>query len=91
MPIQIHIPGSLRRFADGSAQISVEAASVADALGALSARFPRLGGQLLAADGKVRGFVNVFVNSRDIRHLDSERTVLASGDVIALMPAIAGG
>jgi len=89
--VQIHIPGTLRRFTDGSKTISVDAGTVGDALRALAARFPLLDEHLFAADGDVRNFMNVYLNSQDVRYLQRMNTAVRPGDVVALLPAISGG
>ena len=89
--ITIQVPTSLRRFAEQRERLELQAETVGEALQAATEPFPRLRAQLYAADGRLRGFVNVFVNARDIRHLERERTALRPGDVITLLPAIAGG
>lgn len=89
--VQIQLPGTLRRFADGSMHVSVDAGTVGDALRELAARFPRLGEHLFAADGDVRNFMNVYLNTQDVRYLQRMDTAVRPGDVLALLPAISGG
>jgi molybdopterin converting factor small subunit len=91
MSIQIQLPGTLRRFADGSSSVDVDALNVGDALRALATRFPRLQEHLFAADGEPRTFINVYLNSQDVRFLQRSQTAVKTGDVLALLPAIAGG
>jgi molybdopterin converting factor small subunit len=91
MGIQIQLPGTLRRFADGSSNVDVDAITVGDALRALAARFPRLHEHLFSADGELRTFINVYLNSQDVRFMQRTQTAVKSGDVLALLPAIAGG
>jgi molybdopterin converting factor small subunit len=87
----ISIPTPLRIFADGESRAAVSAQTVGDALGELSARFPRLASQLLAPDGNLRRFVNVFVNADNIRDLDGLTTHVAERDEVTIIPSIAGG
>lgn len=89
--VVIHVPTSLRRFTDHQDQLEVAANTVGDALLALSQRFPRLRPQLFTPDGSLRRFINIFLNERDIRHLQQSATDLNSGDKITILPAIAGG
>ncbi len=91
MAVRILIPTALRPYADNQAAIDVEAERVGEALGALTERFPDLRKHLFGEDGRVRNFVNVYVNEEDIRHLDREETPLREGDVLSLIPSIAGG
>jgi len=89
--VTIHLPTALRRFSDQQSSIEVSAATVAQALFQATERFPRLGPQLFAGDRTLRRFINVYVNARDIRHLEREQTRLSEADAITLLPAIAGG
>jgi len=89
--VTIHLPTALRRFSDQQAAIEVSAATVAQALSQATERFPRLRSQIFAGDQTLRRFINVYVNSRDIRHLEREQTRLSEADTITLLPAIAGG
>ena len=91
MGIQIQLPGTLRRFADGSMTVSVDGGTVGEALRALAERFPRLAEHLFASDGEVRNFMNVYLNTQDVRYLQRMHTTVERGDVLALLPAISGG
>ncbi len=89
MPV-IRIPTVLRPQTGGQARVEVDGATVGEALAALVAGNPALEEWLLE-DGKVRGYVNVFVDDEDIRYLDGEATVVPAGVEISIMPAVAGG
>jgi sulfur-carrier protein len=92
MSITIEIPSALRRFTENRAAIEIaQAHDVHAAVGALVEQFPSLRKQLLAKDGGLFGFVGVFVNGRDIRQLTQASTPLHAGDIVSLIPAIAGG
>ena len=91
MPVQIHIPAALRALADGEQGLGVEAGSVRDALAVLLKKHPALKGRLLDDAGAMRRFVNIYVNDEDMRHLMNLETPLKNGDVISIVPAIAGG
>lgn len=84
------IPTALRKFTGEQAEISVPGATAGEVLQALAAAHPALGGQILD-NGKIRGFVNVFVGDEDIRFLDGEATAVKADDEVTLIPAIAGG
>lgn len=90
MSVRIRIPTPLRRHAAEKAEVAVQAPEVAGALDALFAEHPALKEQLFA-EGKLRSFVNVFVNGDDIRFLEGLGTPLSDGDMVAIVPAIAGG
>ncbi len=87
----VRIPTPLRPLTDGAADVVVEGSDVAAALGALGARYTGLLERVLDEDGALRPFVNVFVGSTNLRELDGLRTELREGDVISILPAVAGG
>ncbi len=92
MNITVEIPASMLRHAGGDTRVhSFIAATIDEALQRLTVRFPKLRAQLFSVDGRLYGFVGVFVNSTDIRRLDGIQTPLADGDEITIVPAIAGG
>ncbi|HET7224496.1 MAG TPA: molybdopterin-synthase adenylyltransferase MoeB [Candidatus Eisenbacteria bacterium] len=89
--MRIHIPTPLRAYAGGLATIEVEAATAGEALAKLVAAHPALRAHLYDADGRLRRFVNVYVNDEDIRHLAREATPVSAEDHVAIVPSIAGG
>jgi molybdopterin converting factor small subunit len=91
MAVQVLIPTPLQKFTNDEASVSVDASSVDALLQALDARYPGIQGRLCDQDGKLRRFLNVYVNSEDIRFLDNQTTVLADGDEVSIVPAVAGG
>jgi molybdopterin converting factor small subunit len=91
MPVNVMIPTPLRPFVGKKSAIEVKAASVGEALRALTAEFADLRKHLYTDDGKIRSFVNVYVNDEDIRYLEKENTPLKDGDTISIVPSIAGG
>jgi adenylyltransferase/sulfurtransferase len=88
---KIHIPTPLRQYAGKQAAINVQAGTVADALSGLIAQHPDLRRHLYTEDGKLRAFVNVYLNDEDIRYLQKEATSVAESDTISIVPSIAGG
>ncbi len=88
---QIQIPTPLRQYAGKQASVQVPAKTVGEALGSLVAQHPDLKRQLYTDDGKLRAFVNVYVNDEDMRYLQKEATALKEGDTISIVPSIAGG
>ena len=86
----VRIPTVLRPHTGGEARVEVAGATVGEVLGGLVADNPALAERLLE-DGKVRGYVNVFVDDEDIRYLDGEATAVAADAEISIMPAVAGG
>lgn len=91
MAISISIPSALRAYTDGKPSVSVDAATAGQALDALTAGYPGLAKHLRDAEGKLRSFVNVYLNDEDIRHLQKDATALKEGDTLIIVPSIAGG
>ncbi|HEY3170084.1 MAG TPA: molybdopterin-synthase adenylyltransferase MoeB [Thermoanaerobaculia bacterium] len=88
---RILLPTPLRAYADGAASVEVDAATVAAALAELVARHPQLRKHLYDDTGRVRSFVNLYKNDEDVRYLEKEGTLLAEGDLLSIVPSIAGG
>ena len=88
---KIHIPTPLRQYVGKQASVEIQGATVGEAMSALVARHPDLRKHLYNDDGKLRAFVNLYVNDEDIRYLQKEATVLKEGDNISIVPSIAGG
>jgi adenylyltransferase/sulfurtransferase len=88
---KILIPTALRQFTEQSDTVDVSGATVSDALNALTARYPDIKKNLFNDQGKLRSFVNVYVNDEDIRYLDKGDTKLHGSETISIVPSIAGG
>jgi molybdopterin synthase sulfur carrier subunit len=91
MAVNIRIPSVLRNLTAGKETIAVEARSIDDALAALETAHPGIKARLCDDSGKLRRFVNVFVGEEDIRFLEGQKTSLKDGDLVDIVPAIAGG
>ncbi|MEY4809480.1 MoaD/ThiS family protein [Vulcanococcus limneticus] len=91
MAVQVLIPTPLQKFTNDEASVSLEAGSVDELLQAMEARFPGILARLCDDGGKLRRFLNVYVNSEDIRFLNHQATSLADGDEVSIVPAVAGG
>lgn len=91
MAVQVLIPTPLQKFTNDEATASLEAASVDALIDALDARYPGIKGRLCDESGKLRRFLNLYVNSEDIRFLDNQQTPLSDGDEVSIVPAVAGG
>ena len=91
MAVTVLIPTPLRPFAGGRDAIELEAASVGELLEQLTTEYAALRRHLFAGDGRLRSFVNVYVNDRDIRQLRHYQTPVAPGDTVSIIPSIAGG
>src|SRR5256714_2725624 len=89
--VRIIIPTPLRQYAGNRDAVEVEAESVHEALTDLVERHDQLRRHLFSEDGRLRNFVNVYVNEEDIRYLERDGTALKGGDTISIVPSIAGG
>ncbi len=87
----VRVPTPLRPYTGGLKEIEVEGATVAAALRDLVRRWPAVRSHLFDDGGRLRPYVNVFVNDQDIRALQGEATPLADGDRLMILPSIAGG
>ena len=88
----IHIPTPLRNFTDGKASIPADGNTVAEALESLVTAFPGMRGNLFDKEGKLRSFVNLYLNDEDIRYLPAkEATATKAEDELTIIPSIAGG
>jgi molybdopterin synthase sulfur carrier subunit len=91
MPVQVRIPTPLRKFTGGAESVSASGATVAAVVQDIESHHPGLKERICDDAGKVRRFVNVYVNGEDIRFLSSLDTPVKEGDEISIVPAIAGG
>ena len=91
MHVKILIPTPLRSFVGGAREVEVEARTVGDALQSLIERHAQLKKHLYGEDGKLRSFVNVYVNDEDVRYLKQADTPLGERDVLSIVPSVAGG
>ncbi len=91
MPVKVMIPTPLRPYASKQSSVAFEARTVREALGSLTVQFSELRKHLYTDEGKLRSFVNVYVNDDDIRYLQHEDTQIKDGDTISIIPSIAGG
>jgi molybdopterin synthase sulfur carrier subunit len=90
--MNIHIPTPLRVYSDKQDTVTVDAATVGQALDALTAKHPELKKHLYSDEGKLRSFVNVYLNDEDIRYLpEKEATKVSDKDALSIIPSIAGG
>ena len=91
MPVKVMIPTPLRAYAGKQESVQLQAATVGEALSALTNQFGDLKKHLYSDDGRLRSFVNVYVNDEDIRYLQKDQTPVREGDVVSIVPSIAGG
>ena len=91
MAVKVIIPTPLRAYTGRKESVEVQAATVAEALSAVTSQFGELKKHLFGEDGRLRSFVNVYVNDEDIRYLQKDQTGLREGDTVSIVPSIAGG
>ena len=91
MPVKVRIPTPLQKMTKNQAEVRCEAETVAQLMDQLEKEYPGLKDRLCEKDGKLRRFVNIYINEEDIRFLQGEKTSLKSGDEVSIIPAIAGG
>ena len=90
--MKIHIPTPLRAYTDKQETVSVSGATVSEGLSALTEQFPAMRQHLFTPDGKLRSFVNVYLNDEDVRYLpEKEATPVTSDAELTIIPSIAGG
>jgi molybdopterin converting factor small subunit len=91
MAVKVIIPTPLRPYTGKRESVELQAATVGEALASLTTLFADLKKHLYSDDGKLRSFVNVYVNDEDIRYLRGDQTPLREGDILSIVPSIAGG
>ncbi len=90
MSIKVRIPTPLQKLSNGKAEVECSAKNITELLDALEKDYPGMK-ERLSEGGKVRRFINIYVNEEDIRFVNKEETALEDGDSISIVPAIAGG
>jgi molybdopterin synthase sulfur carrier subunit len=88
---KIRIPPVLRPSVGGEREVTAEGQTVAEVLESLATDHPETRGQLFGEDGELNRYVNVYLNDEDVRVLDGLTTDVGEGDVLVILPAMAGG
>ena len=91
MAATVRVPTPLQKFTNNQAEVKAEGGSIKDVLADLESQFPGIKERLYDEQGKLRRFINFYVNNEDIRFLQGEDTPVKDGDEISVVPAIAGG
>lgn len=91
MAIKVKVPMALRKLTGGSGEVEAEGLNIRDLIENLEANYSGLKDALCDSSGKVRGYVNLYVNDEDFRAIEDIDTPLKDGDEVAIIPAIAGG
>lgn len=88
---KVLIPTPLRQYVEKKDIVESPGATVAEVLRGVIASHPDLRKQIYTDEGKLRSFVNVYLNDEDIRYLNKEKTAVSDGDTLSIVPSIAGG
>lgn len=91
MAVKVRIPTPLQRITDNQGEVSVEAKTVAELIENLEKKYQGIKERVCDESGKIRRFVNIYLNEEDIRFLKGPETPLKDGDEVSIIPAIAGG
>ena len=91
MAVTVKLPTILRKFTGNEARVSADGATLAEVLKDLESRYPGVTKNVVADDGGLHRFINVYVNDEDVRYLGSLETPIADGDTVSILPAVAGG
>ena len=91
MPNTINIPTPLRPINDKKEAVEVSGTTVGELLADLTRKYDGLRKHLYTDEGKLRNFVNVYLNDEDIRYLQKEQTPVKAGDTVSIVPSVAGG
>lgn len=89
--MKILIPTPLRQYADKQSAVELPASTVGEALDSLIAKHPELRKHLYNEQGRLRAFVNLYLNEDDVRYLQQEQTPVSGSDTLTIVPSIAGG
>ncbi|MHB8191606.1 MAG: MoaD/ThiS family protein [Ferrimicrobium sp.] len=92
MSVVVRIPSQLRSLTAGEAEVQLDGVATAgEVLSQVASVYPELRERIFDTQGNVRRFVNIFVRDEDIRFLEGLETAVGSGDVVSIVPAVAGG
>ena len=91
MSIKVRIPQPMQKFTKGEDQVEVTGSDIKGLIDDLEKKFPGIRERICDESGKVRRFINIYVNEEDVRFLQGDATAIKDGDEISIIPAIAGG
>src|SRR5688572_24920879 len=91
MALRVLLPTALRHLVGNQEEVQLTGGTVAEVMSDLVTKFPELKKHLFNAEGKLRNFVNVYVNDEDVRYLQDDKTSVKESDVVSIVPSIAGG
>jgi molybdopterin synthase sulfur carrier subunit len=90
MAVKVRIPTPLQKMTGGKDEVDCEPGTIISLINSLDKKFPGIG-ERISEGGKIRRFVNIYLNEEDIRFLSNEQTEVKDGDEVSIVPAIAGG
>src|ERR1043166_9542071 len=91
MAVKVRIPTPLQKLTNNLAEVSADGATLKDIIDHLEKQYPGFKDRICDETGKIRRFVNVYINEEDVRFLQQETTKMKDGDDVSIIPAIAGG
>ena len=91
MAVKVRIPTPLQKIAGDKSEVEAEGSTIKEVIEHLEKNYPGFMERLYSEEGELRRFINIYINEEDIRFLDSDNTSVKGGDVISIIPAIAGG
>lgn len=91
MSIRVRIPAPLQRLTDNQIEVECSGRDIRELIENLDKRYSGIKARVCDENGNLRGFINFFVNDKDIRFLQGDKTELKDGDEVSIIPAIAGG
>jgi molybdopterin synthase sulfur carrier subunit len=91
MAVEVRVPPVLRKFTTGAHAVRAEGSTIQELLDNLDQNYQGLKTEIVSPDGSLHRFINIYRNGEDIRYLDRLNTSVSEGDVISILPAIAGG
>ncbi|HBU07608.1 MAG: molybdopterin synthase sulfur carrier subunit [Omnitrophica WOR_2 bacterium GWB2_45_9] len=89
--VKVRIPAPLQKVTQNKQEVVAEAGNIKELIADLDKQFSGMKDRLLDESGKIRRFINFYVNDEDIRFLKQDETALSEGDEVSIIPAIAGG
>ena len=91
MPVTVNVTSVIQRAVNGQRAFEADGSNIGELIDNIDAEYPGFAGQVSNGDGELHRFVNIYLNDEDIRFLGGKETALSDGDVISILPALAGG
>ncbi|MFH1784783.1 MAG: ubiquitin-like small modifier protein 1 [bacterium] len=91
MSIKVRIPTPLQKLTGNQGEVKIEGTNVKQLLENLETQYPGIKERICDEQGKVRRFINIYVNQEDVRFMQQDETPVKDGDEVSIIPAIAGG